>query len=178
MQSEVSKSSAKAAGRAAAGRQAAEPFPGARAWRVFIECAWAVPDILDAELRAAEGMSLRWYDVLVHLEDAPDGMRMNDLAEHILHSKSGLTRVIDNMEKAGLVTRERPANDRRVVLVFLTPDGKKALHAARAVHRDGIRRHFTDHLSKKDCAALVSVLEHVRSHARPLRPGRVTGGPS
>jgi DNA-binding MarR family transcriptional regulator len=170
LQSESSKSRAAPA-------DGAEPFPGARAWRVFIECAWAVPDILDAELRAANGMSLRWYDVLVHLEDAPDGMRMNDLAEHILHSKSGLTRVIDNMEKAALVTRERPANDRRVVLVFLTRDGKKALHAARAVHRDGIRRHFADQLSKKDRAALVSALEHVRAHARPLRPGRVSGGP-
>jgi DNA-binding MarR family transcriptional regulator len=176
LQSESSKSSAEPAEAARAAPGGAEPFPGARAWRVFIECAWAVPDILDAELRAAQGMSLRWYDVLVHLEDAPDGMRMNDLAEHILHSKSGLTRVIDNMEKAGLVTRERPASDRRVVLVFLTPDGKRALQAARAVHRDGIRRHFADHLSKKDRAALMGALEHVRAHARPLRPGRVSGG--
>jgi DNA-binding MarR family transcriptional regulator len=156
----------------------AEPFEGARAWRVFIECAWALLDILDSELQEEGGLSLRWYDVLVHLEDAPDGLRMNELADHILHSKSGLTRVIDNMETAGLVSRERPANDRRVVLVFLTSDGRKALDAARAVHRDGIRRHFTDHLSKRDRDAVTRALEHVRTHARPLRPGRVTGGPA
>jgi DNA-binding MarR family transcriptional regulator len=155
----------------------AVPTPPAppHAWRVFWECAAALPDILDAELQAAVGMSVRWYDVLVHLEDAPEGLRMNELADNILHSKSGLTRLVDNMEQAGFVRRERPRDDRRVVLVFMTPEGEAARDAARAVHRDGIRRHFTDHLSAKDLAALEKALEHVRTHVRPLRPGRVTG---
>ncbi len=155
-----------------------EPFPGAHAWRVFIECSWALTDILEVELVAAEGMSIRWYDVLVHLEDAKDGLPMNELADRILHSKSGLTRVIDNMEKAGFVRRERPADDRRRVLVFITPGGGKALRAARVVHRDGIRRHFSDQLSAKDFEALSRALEKVRTHVRPLRPGRVSGGPA
>ena len=155
-----------------------EPFPGAHAWRVFIECSWALTDILEVELLAAQGMSIRWYDVLVHLEDAEDGLPMNELADRILHSKSGLTRVIDNMEKAGFVRRERPADDRRRVLVFITPGGRKALDAARVVHRDGIRRHFTDQLSAKDLEALSRALEKVRTHVRPLRPGRVSGGPA
>jgi DNA-binding MarR family transcriptional regulator len=80
-------------------------------------------DIIDAELQADCGLSLRWYDVLVHLEDAPEGLRMNELAGRILASKSGLTRVVDNMDKAGLVRRERPEDDRRTVLVFITPRG-------------------------------------------------------
>ncbi|MBN1527711.1 MAG: winged helix-turn-helix transcriptional regulator [Thermoleophilaceae bacterium] len=154
-----------------------EPFPGAHAWRVFLECSWALTDILEAELMEARGMSIRWYDVLVHLEDAPEGLGMNEVAERILHSKSGLTRVIDNMEKAGFVRRERPAEDRRRVLVFITPGGRKALDAARVVHRDGIRRHFSEHLSRADRDELARVLEHVRTHVRPLRPGRVSGGP-
>ena len=154
-----------------------EQFPGAHAWRVFIECAWALTDILEVELLAAQGMAMRWYDVLVHLEDASDGLRMSEIADRILRSKSGLTRVIDNMEKAGFVRRERPAHDRRVALVFITPDGRKALEAARVVHRDGIRRHFTEQLSAKDRAAVTRTLEHVRTHVRPLRPGRVGGGP-
>jgi DNA-binding MarR family transcriptional regulator len=156
----------------------AEPFPGAQAWRVFLECSWALTDILEAELVAARGMSIRWYDVLVHLEDAADGLAMNQLADRILQSKSGLTRVIDNMEKAGFVRRERPPSDRRRVLVFIAPAGKKALDAARIVHRDGIRRHFTEHLSARDREALARALEHVRTHVRPLRPGRVSGGPA
>ena len=119
-------------------------------------------------------MSIRWYDVLVHLEDAADGLAMNELADRILQSKSGLTRVIDNMEGAGFVRRERPAQDRRRVLVFITPGGREALDAARVVHRDGIRRHFTEHLTAKDRDALASALENVRTHVRPLRPGRVS----
>jgi DNA-binding MarR family transcriptional regulator len=97
------------------------------------------------------------------------------VASRILASKSGLTRVIDKMEKAGVVRRERPQDDRRVVLVFITPDGLATLHAARRVHRDGIRRHFTEHLTDAELKTLARTLEKVRGHVRPLRPGRVSG---
>ena len=100
---------------------------------------------------------------------------MNDLASNILASKSGLTRVIDRMEESGLVRRERPAADRRVVLVFITAKGLEKLHAARVVHRAGIGRHFADHLGQQDLRALTMALASVRDHVRPLRPGRVTG---
>jgi DNA-binding MarR family transcriptional regulator len=145
------------------------------AWRVFFECALALPDILDAELQAAGGLSFRWYDVLVHLEEAGGGVPMNEIAGRILASKSGLTRVIDRMEDAGLVRRERPADDRRVVLVHATPEGLEALKASRVIHRDGIRRHFTEHLDADDLTRLRAMLEKVRDHVRPLRPGRVSG---
>lgn len=152
--------------------------PGAnalKAWRVFFECALALPDILDAELEEAVGLPFRWYDVLVHLEEAGHGAPMNEVASRILASKSGLTRVIDRMEKAGLVRRERPEDDRRVVLVFITDQGLATLHEARRHHRDGIRRHFTEHLTAAELEALARTLEKVRDHARPLRPGRVSG---
>jgi DNA-binding MarR family transcriptional regulator len=145
------------------------------AWRVFFECALALPDILDAELQAAGGLSFRWYDVLVHLEESGGGAPMTEIANRILASKSGLTRVIDRMEDAGLVRRERPPDDRRVVLVSMTPEGDAALQASRAIHRDGIRRHFTEHLGADDLADLQRMLEKVRDHVRPLRPGRVSG---
>ncbi len=103
-------------------------------WRVFLESAFALIDILDAELQAEREMTLRWYDVLVHLEEAEDGLRMNELAGRILASKSGLTRVVDRMEEEGLVRRERPPGDRRVVQVSITPEGLEALHASRVVH--------------------------------------------
>ena len=80
-------------------------------------------DILDSELQSERGISLRWYDVLAHLEDADDGLRMSEVANRILSSKSGLTRVIDRMEDAGLVRRERPPDDRRVINIFITPAG-------------------------------------------------------
>lgn len=158
------------------GSTLSSPSPEAlAAWRVFFECALALPDILDAELQAAGQLSFRWYDVMVHLEEEPDGVPMNEIASRILASKSGLTRVIDRMEDEGLVRRERPPGDRRVVLVVATAAGLEALHASRRVHRDGIRRHFTEHLSAEDLERLKTMLQQVREHVRPLRPGRVSG---
>jgi DNA-binding MarR family transcriptional regulator len=145
------------------------------AWRVFLECAFALIDILDAELQDERGLTLRWYDVLVQLEEAGGSCRMTDLAGRILASKSGLTRVVDRMEEAGLVQRERPRDDRRVILVAITPAGLEALEAARAVHRRGIDEHFVQQLSERDVAALERMFRKVSEHVRPLRPGRVSG---
>lgn len=144
------------------------------AWRVFLETAYALIDILDAELQAERGITLRWYDALVHLEEAESGLRMNELAGRILFSKSGLTRVVDRMEEAGLVRRERPADDRRVVNVLITQGGIDALQAARTVHRRGIQEHFVQHLDQGKLTALAHSLETVRDHVRPLRPGRIS----
>jgi DNA-binding MarR family transcriptional regulator len=144
------------------------------AWRVFLETAFALIDILDTELQAERGISLAWYDALVHLEEAPDGCGMTELANRILASKSGLTRVIDRMEAAGLVRRERPPEDRRVVKVLITPAGVETLKAARALHRRGIQEHFLAHLDRANLDALTAALGEVREHVRPLRPGRVS----
>src|SRR5262249_9016643 len=83
-----------------------------RCWRLFFESWLALGDVLDTELEEAVGIPQRWYDVLVHLEESPGGIRMNELAERILYSKSGFTRVIDRMEAEGLVERVHPADDR------------------------------------------------------------------
>lgn len=144
-------------------------------WRTFLEAAFALIDILDAELQEERSISLRWYDVLVHLEEAEHGVRMNELARRILASKSGLTRVIDRMEQAGLVERRRHGDDRRVIEIVMTPDGQRALTNARSVHRRGINEHFAQHLNKRDFEALSGALEKVRAHVRPLRPGRISG---
>ena len=93
---------------------------------------------------------MRWYDVLVHLEESPEGIRMNELAERILYSKSGFTRVVDRMEEAGLVRRVRPEHDRRSILVVLTDKGTETMEHARRYHRDGIERHFSQHLTDAD----------------------------
>jgi DNA-binding MarR family transcriptional regulator len=144
------------------------------AWRVFLECAFALIDILDAELQDERTLTLRWYDVLVQLEEVGGACRMTELAQRILASKSGLTRVIDRMEEAGLVRRERPKDDRRVILVLITPAGQEALHAARTVHRRGIQEHFVQHLDGRDLTALQRTFAKVSEHVRPLRPGRVS----
>jgi DNA-binding MarR family transcriptional regulator len=141
-----------------------------RTWRAFFESAFSLIQILDADLQEQAGIPLRWYDVLVHLEEAPERrMRMNELALAIVSSKSGLTRVIDRMEDEGLVRRERPESDRRVIEVVLTDEGDAKLEEARKLHRHGIQQHFARHLDAKDFAALERALPKVRDVVRPLR---------
>ena len=146
-----------------------------RCWRLFFESSLALIDMLDSELQEAVGIPQRWYDVLVQLEEAPDGLPMNELAERILYSKSGFTRVVDRMEEAGLVRRVRPEHDRRSILVLLTEEGTKTMERARLHHRDGIDRHFSRNLTDAEVRALTKALEKVSGHARPLRPGRISG---
>lgn len=146
-----------------------------RVWRLYFESALALMSVLDDELERDAGIPMRWYDALVHLEDEPGGLRMNALAERILYSKSGFTRVVDRLEAEGFVTRVRPENDRRSILVVLTDDGRATLERARASHRHSIEEHFARHLSDTDVKALSRALEKLSAHVRPLRPGRVRG---
>lgn len=143
-------------------------------WRVFMETAFALIDILDAELQAECGISLAWYDALVHLEETPEGSNMTELADRILASKSGLTRVIDRMEEAGLVRRERPVEDRRMVRVLLAPEGIEVLSSARSIHRRGIQEHYLRHLDRAELESATAALRKVKEHVRPLRPGRIS----
>jgi DNA-binding MarR family transcriptional regulator len=156
------------------GQSLSSPSPERlRAWRLYFESALALADVLDGELERDAGLPLRSYDVLVHLEEIPDGLRMNELAERILYSKSGFTRVVDRLEKAGLVRRVRPENDRRSILVILTGEGRNTMEQARRLHRQAIEEHFSRHLSDTEVKTLTRALEKLSAHARPLRPGRI-----
>ena len=158
------------------GQSLSSPSPERlRAWRLYFESALALVDVLDAELERDAGIPMRWYDALVHLEETPDGLRMNELAERILYSKSGFTRVVDRMEEAGLVRRVRPENDRRSILVVLTDEGRSTMERTRRYHRHGIEQHFSRHLDDTDVEALIHAFEKISVHVRPLRPGRIRG---
>src|SRR5438046_10484009 len=132
-----------------------------RAWRLYFESALVLTDVLDAELERDAGIPLRWYDTLVHLEETPDGLRMNELAERILYSKSGFTRVVDRLEEPGLVRRVRPESDRPSILVVLTDVGRTTMEEARRHHRHAIEEHFSRHLAGTDIKALTRALEKV-----------------
>jgi len=158
------------------GQSLSSPSPERlRVWRLYFESSLALLDVLEAELERDVELPVRWYDVLVQLEESPDGLRMNELADRILYSKSGFTRVIDRMDEAGLVRRERPESDRRSILVILTDEGRSTLERARRFHRHGIEQHFSRHLTDSDVKALARVFEKVSAHVRPLRPGRIRG---
>jgi DNA-binding MarR family transcriptional regulator len=145
-----------------------------RAWQLYLESALALLDVLGTEMERDSGLPVRWYDVLIHIEDAPGGVRMNEIAGRILYSKSGLTRVIDGMERVGLVRRVRPEDDRRSIFVLLTEEGRETMERVRRQHRHWIDQHFSRHLDDDDTAALIRALEKLNAHARTLRPGRIS----
>lgn len=101
--------------------------------------------------------------MLLHLAEVKGGrLRMRELADAVLLSKSGLTTLVDRMEAAGLVRCEVPAGDRRAIDVVLTAAGRRRFDQAAAVHRRGIDAHFCAHLTQEEAAELVVVLKRLR----------------
>ena len=101
----------------------------------------AVTRQLDAELMAEHGISLSSYEVLLFLADAPGGqLRMSELADGVLLSRSGLTRLVDRLVRDGLVRRERCEDDARGLNAVITPAGRELFARARRTHLAGVRR--------------------------------------
>ena len=131
-----------------------------RAWQAFLHAHHQVTRRLDAELRSEHELPLNAYDVLLRLARAPDQrLRMTDLAERVMMSPSGLTRVVDRLAAQGLVKRERFAGDARVMHATLTADGRRVLRRAARTHLRGIREHFTSQMTKDQLAQVASALE-------------------
>jgi DNA-binding MarR family transcriptional regulator len=126
---------------------------------------------LDAELEAAHGLALTSYEVLLHLSQASERkMRMCEVAESVLLSRSGLTRMIDRLERDGLVERVSCADDARGAYARLTDDGMAKLQAARATHLEGVREHFLRHFSEQELAVLGDAWQRVAGAAAQAGP--------
>ena len=122
-------------------------------WRNFLRAHANITRALERELLVEQRLSLAAYDVLVQLAEAPGRMlRMTDLADAVLLSRSGVTRLVDRLEQAGLVARERTTADGRGVVAVLTESGLNRLRVASVTHLDGIVRHF---VARLDCDQLV-----------------------
>ena len=117
---------------------------------------------LDAELERDHGLPLTSYEVLLYLADSGEGkLRMGELADRLLLSRSGITRLVDRLQRQGLVQREPCEDDGRGFYAVLTPTGREKLRAARPDHLDGVRRHFISHLSTGELDALAHVWERL-----------------
>jgi DNA-binding MarR family transcriptional regulator len=124
-------------------------------WRAYLRGHATVTRALEAELIAEQRLSLAAYDVLVELAEAPNRrLRMTELADAVLLSRSGLTRLVDRLERAGLVSRGRVREDGRGVAATLTDRGMERLRRASRTHQEGVMRHFGDRLSATDLAEL------------------------
>ncbi|HMJ97231.1 MAG TPA: MarR family transcriptional regulator [Thermoleophilaceae bacterium] len=110
---------------------------------------------LDAQLAREHKLPLSSYEVLLFLADAPDGrMRMSELAESVLLSRSGLTRLVDRLEREGLLKRERCESDARGLFAEITPEGRRMFDEARRTHLDGVRALFLDRFSRAELRTL------------------------
>lgn len=133
-----------------------------RAWRGLLRAHAALTKALDADLEAAHGLPLTSYEVLLHLnESAEEAMRMCDLASSVILSRSGLTRLIDRLEREGLVERRSCPQDARGSYAVLTDRGRERLRTARATHLAGVRALFLERFSEAELELLGNLWDRI-----------------
>lgn len=139
-----------------------------RTWRLYLEATQLLARRLGQELDDSEhDLSMPEYELLVRLSESPErSLRMSDLADDLVHSRSRLTHAITRLEQRGLVERRACPEDRRGVLAAMTPAGFRALEAAAPLHVTGVREHLFDLLSPEDVAALGRICGRVAEHLR------------
>jgi DNA-binding MarR family transcriptional regulator len=141
-------------------------------WRGMLRVHASLMKQLDTDLAAGHGLSASSYEVLLFLADAPDGrMRMAQLADSVLLSRSGLTRLVDRLERAGLVEREPCPSDQRGFNALITAEGREVFDAARRTHLSGVREHFLSHFSEEDLATMAEFWDRVSPGASSAKAG-------
>jgi DNA-binding MarR family transcriptional regulator len=137
-----------------------------KAWRRYIVASRRLLEALDLDLAQHE-LSMADYEILAQLSDAPERrMRMSELADVAMLSRSRLSHRMKVMEKAGWVKREACPIDKRGYFAVMTAKGWKAIVAAAPDHVESVRARFVDHLSKGDQAALAEIFERVSDSLR------------
>ncbi|MFF4649156.1 MarR family winged helix-turn-helix transcriptional regulator [Streptomyces sp. NPDC001380] len=130
-----------------------------RAWEAFLSVGALLDRRIEQQLKAEAGLSHPQYEILVRLERAPGGeLRMTELADAVLTSKSSLTYQVTRLEKAGLVRRRSCPTDVRGVHAVLTEDGRRTLRAAAPGHVALVRRLLVDRLTREQLAVLADGL--------------------
>ena len=154
------------------------PSPdGFLAWRAFLRAHAAAIGRIERDLAAGEPeLPLTWYDVLVSLVGSPERkLRLRELADQVLLSRSGLTRLVDRLEAAGLLLREPDPTDRRGAFAVLTEAGHEALRRSWPLYARGIQDHFARYLEPDEAAVLARALQRV---ARPATASSTRRAPS
>jgi DNA-binding MarR family transcriptional regulator len=138
------------------------------AWRAFLRAGTASALALEAAL-ADTGVSHSEYDVLVNVATGPkEGLRPTDLADRVLITKSGLTRLLDRLVERGYIERKACASDRRGQLIVLTAEGRRAFRRAAPNIVRAIGTIFGEHFSERDVTALRVVCERIASAAEAM----------
>jgi DNA-binding MarR family transcriptional regulator len=133
-----------------------------RAWSNFLRAHAAIRRELDRDLVSEHGLTINDFEVLYRLSKAPDRMlRRVDLAQNVLLTPSGITRLLDGLESCGLVKKEACNSDARVVYAKLTDKGQKRLDAASKDHLASVRDLFRERFSEDELETLASMLERL-----------------
>ncbi len=138
--------------------------PRLRAWAAFLRAHARIVRTLERELSDEQDMALTDYDVLVQLAGAdPHRLRMSELADRLLLSRSGVTRLVDRLAAEGLVERVTCDDDRRGQWAQLTDAGYRRLRRASPTHLRGVAEHFLDRLSDEEIDRLERILDRLEA---------------
>src|SRR3954471_23607198 len=139
-----------------------------KAWRAWLYSSMLLQDQLDRELTHETGISHAYYEILVQLSEAPGrALRMSELADRSLSSRSRLSHAASRLEERGWLRRQVCADDGRGLLAVLTDEGFAALEAAAPVHVESVRTHLFDQLSPAQIAAMRDIGETLLRHLDP-----------
>jgi DNA-binding MarR family transcriptional regulator len=141
------------------------------AWRALLLAHHRVVRAIETDLAAAGVIPLSWYDVLLEVRAERDGIRMQELGERAVLSRTRVSRIVDELEAAGLVARRRDPDDGRATLAVITPAGLRSFRAAAPVYLDRIKERFTRHLLGREQRTITTALERVVA-ANSDRSGR------
>ncbi|MTE15978.1 MarR family winged helix-turn-helix transcriptional regulator [Nocardia aurantiaca] len=149
---------------------ASRSLPAVHAWAALLQVhARLVPE-LDAELRRATGLPLSWYDVLLEL-DGPHRLRMSDLGERVVLSRTRVSRLVTEMESDGLVRRESNPDDGRSAFVSITDTGRRRFREAAPHYLAGIERRFGGKLDPAELETVAAALRKVLAPTEIASPG-------
>jgi len=134
------------------------------AWRMFITLHAKIIELIDADLQAAGGLPLQQYDVLIELFEAEEKrLRMYELAQRVVLSRSSITRLVDQLARQDMLTREIDPQDRRGSYAVLTEAGEAALRQSWPLYREAILRHFGAFLSNDEAQTLFDAFTRMHS---------------
>lgn len=140
--------------------------PQLDAWRALLRGQALLIEEVERELAAAGLPPLGWYDVLTELDKAGGRLRIHELADAVILSRSGLTRLLDRLEAAGLLRREPCEDDRRGAYAVVTPAGRQMLGRMWPVYERCLAEHFAPQVGSAEARALRSALERVTESVR------------
>jgi DNA-binding MarR family transcriptional regulator len=146
---------------------------GVAAWRALLLAHNRAVRAIEADLDATDAVPLGWYDVLLELQAEPGGLRMQDLGDRAVLSRTRVSRLVDELEARGLVERRPDPADKRATLASITPAGRAAFTATAPLYLAKIDEHFSRHLSAREREVVARALTKVvDAHTRLPPPTR------